>query len=99
MKPMNDEQIIELISRRRRQILVHSYLYYEKDANLISDSTWSEWAIELVDIQNRYPSLAAQAPYYEAFKNFDGSTGFDLPFRLPNIISTAEHLLAYCNKI
>lgn len=94
---MSDE-MIELIGRRRRQLLVHSYLYYERNANLIDDNTWSRWAEELVDLQSKYPKESKQAPFYEDFVNFDASTGYDLPFRLPEIISTAEHLLAYDAK-
>lgn len=89
----NETAIVKLIERRRRQILVHSYLYYERNANLIDDATWSKWAEELVNLQRQYPDLSSQAPYYEAFKDFDASTGFNLPYTLPNMVSVAEHLL------
>lgn len=92
---MNNEQIIELIGRRRRQLLVHSYLYYEKNENLIDDHTWSKWAEQLADLQESYPELSKIAPYYEAFSDFDASTGYNLPFRLPNIVSVAENLLKH----
>ena len=35
------KSIAELLNRRRRQILVHSVIYYKMNDNLISDSTWS----------------------------------------------------------
>ena len=92
---MNADHIIELMSRRQRQILVHSYLYYDKNSNLIDDSTWSKWAEELVELQYAYPERAKKTPYYEQFLDFDASTGFNLDFRRPEIISRAEHLLAY----
>ena len=94
---MNKEilAVIELIGRRRRQLLVHSYIYYAKNANLIDDSTWSKWAEELVQLQEKYPRLSSLAPYYEEFKGFDASTGFNLPYLLPKIVSTAEHLLQH----
>ena len=95
---MSDSQILELIGRRRRQLLVHSYLYYEKDTNLIDDHTWSGWAEQLVTFQKDYPDLSKQAPYYEDFLDFDGSTGYNLPYRMPNIVSTAEHLLICDSK-
>lgn len=38
---MSDSKIKELISRRRRQILVHSVIYYKLNENLIDDATWS----------------------------------------------------------
>lgn len=91
---MLNKQILELISRRRRQILVHSYIYYERNANLIDDATWSKWAEELVELQTKHPDLASLAPYSEAFKDFDASTGFNLiPYVTNSIIHTAEMLL------
>lgn len=35
-------KIAELILQRRLQMLVHSYIYYELNDNIISDSTWSK---------------------------------------------------------
>ena len=45
------KSIAELLNRRRRQILVHSGIYYKMNDNLISDSTWSAWAAELEELQ------------------------------------------------
>ena len=28
-------------------MLVHSYIYYQLNDNIIDDSTWSKWAMEL----------------------------------------------------
>ena len=39
---MNKDKIAELIMRRRRQVLIHSVIYYKMDTNLISDATWSK---------------------------------------------------------
>ena len=47
------KSIAELLNRRRRQILVHSIIYYKMNDNLISDSTWSAWATELEELQVR----------------------------------------------
>ena len=51
-------KIAELILQRRLQMLVHSYIYYELNDNIISDNTWSKWAVELADLQNKYPEIA-----------------------------------------
>lgn len=48
-------KVAELIQRRRLQMLVHSYIYYELDTNIIDDSTWSKWAVELRDLQKKLP--------------------------------------------
>lgn len=92
------DEVRSKILRRRLQILVHSYLYYDLNENLISDPTWSEWAMELVDLQEKYPHIAERVDYHEAFKDFDGSTGFDLPYRLPEITSKANYLLKICKE-
>lgn len=70
--------IIELITRRRRQILVHSFVYYNLDDNFISDSKWAEWANELYALQQSYPEEAQEAELNEEFKDFDPSTGYNL---------------------
>ncbi len=50
-----NKQIAELIHRRREQMLVHSYIYYQLNDNIIDDSTWSKWAMELQQLQKDYP--------------------------------------------
>jgi NAD-dependent DNA ligase len=35
--------IQELIKRRRSQLLIHSYIYYVLDSNLITDHQWQDW--------------------------------------------------------
>lgn len=80
---MNKDEIAELIMRRRRQVLVHSVLYYKMDTNLVSDATWSRWALELEELQKKYPDIAEELPYAEAFENFDHSTGSNLPLDDP----------------
>ena len=74
-----ERDISELINQRRRQILVHSIIYYQMDKSIVTDAQWSKWAMELVDLQTQYPDIAARCVYSEAFANFDGSSGFDLP--------------------
>lgn len=68
-------RIAQLLQRRRLQILVHSYLYYEMDMNIISDHTWNKWAQELVILQKAYPEIAERVIYSEQFIDWDGSSG------------------------
>ena len=95
---MTDTDIYELINRRRRQILVHSVIYYQMDDNLIADSTWSKWAVELDRLQKQYPEIASKVPYAEAFKDFDPSSGFNLPLDDPWAVGTARRLIEYRNR-
>lgn len=87
--------IEELITRRRRQILVHSIIYYKFNDNLIPDSTWSRWAVELDRLQKSYPTIAAECVYADAFKDFDPSTGYNLPLDDPWGTCIAMQLLRY----
>lgn len=97
-KTMTDIDIYELINRRRRQILVHSVIYYQMNDNLIADSTWSKWAVELDQLQKQYPEIASKVPYAEAFKDFDPSSGFNLPLDDPWAVNTARRLIEYRNQ-
>lgn len=87
-----------LINRRRRQILVHSIIYYRYNTSLISDAEWTRRALELVELQKQYPDIAQKVPYADAFKNFDGSTGFDLPLDDSWGNDTALYLMRISNK-
>lgn len=91
-----NKDILKLIERRRKQMLVHSYIYYQLDDCIVNDYTWSEWAKELYDLQNEYPEESEKAYLYEDFKDFDYSTGADLPFfKYPWVQFKAQILLDY----
>lgn len=90
---MDIKQIKSLIERRRRQILVHSIIYYRFNDNMISDAQWSKWAVELEDLQKKYPDIAKECCYAEEFKDFDHSTGQNLPLEDPWGVKTASYLL------
>ena len=76
---MNNEEIAALISQRRRQMLVHSFLYYRMGTSLVTDKQFDKWAYELHDLQRQYPEIAAACPYAEDFANWDGTSGYHLP--------------------
>jgi hypothetical protein len=88
-----DLKIAEKIQQRRLQMLVHSYIYYELDTNIVSDSKWSEWAVELRNLQKSYPEIENKVPYRLGFENWDGSTGAFLPYKDDQIQSIAMRLL------
>lgn len=73
-------EIQELIHRRRRQVLVHSILYYAYNVNLIPDATFDLWAQELAKLQLDHPEDSEAVEYHlEAYRGFTGETGFHLP--------------------
>lgn len=91
----NDLIIAQKIQRRRLQLLVHSYIYYEKNDNIVPDQQWSAWAEELRQIQTDYPEIASKVPYGKGFDNWDASTGAYLPYmEYPNLIKVADDLVA-----
>ena len=96
---MESAEITALIKRRRLQILVHSAIYYRFNESIISDFTYDAWSKELAELQKQYPKEAAQAPHAEAFADFDGSTGYDLPINEPWVVNKAQQLLAYHRKL
>ena len=73
-------------------MLVHSYIYYELNDNIISDSQWSKWAKELQELQQKYPKESAEVEEYNQFKDWDGSSGAFLKFG-ENIKTVAKILL------
>lgn len=88
-------KIAEKIQQRRYQMLVHSYIYYELNKNVVSDSQWSKWATELAELQNQYPEIAKSVIYAKDFENWDGSSGAFLDYsNKPNIVTTANVLLS-----
>ncbi len=94
----NDYVVACKIQQRRLQMLVHSYIYYRMDDNIISDNQWSAWAKELVELQKAYPEIAKKVAYAEDFKDFDGSTGFDLPLDDEWVIIKATELYKFNKK-
>ena len=89
------EIALELINRRERQILVHSFLYYQLNENIISDHTFDAWSKELVELKEKYPEELVESAYAKEFDDFDGSSGFDLPYYCPNIQAVGFRLLKY----
>lgn len=70
--------ILELINRRRRQIVVHSYLYYKGNTSLITDYQFDLWCKELVELHKNHPRETEKAVFPEAFAGWEGFSGYDL---------------------
>ena len=87
------ENIIALIRRRRRQILVHSCLYYKLDTNLITDEEFDKWCGELRELHKKYPQYMKINCFDDAFSKWGGYSGYDLPTGDPDILRVANRLL------
>ena len=88
-----EAKIYELIQQRRLQLLVHSRIYYVLNNNIISDKQFDNFAKELVQLQKDYPQISKDVIFYDAFKNWDGTTGFDLPLEDQWVVQKANQLL------
>lgn len=74
----------EKISFLQRVILIHSYLYYEKDNSVWTDKQYDEVARQLTDMQEEHTTkwIKNRTQYGYVFYDFDGTTGFLLWGRL-----------------
>lgn len=69
----------EYIDFLQRYIILHSYIYYELNGNVISNRQYDEKAKELVKYKNEYPDLWKTSMYYKQFSDeYNGATGFTL---------------------
>jgi hypothetical protein len=91
---VDKKAIAELISRRRRQLLVHRFLYYIYSKSLITDATYDKWERELAELVRKYGKTAKTCIYNDIcpIKTVGSSDRDSYPI---NIISTAERLLRY----
>ena len=89
------ELIKQKIKQRRKQMLIHSCIYYELNDNIVSDHKWQEWAEELAKLQNDHPDCCKIHYYDEHFVGWDGTTGAMLPYRNQEIFSNARWLLNF----
>lgn len=89
--------------QRRRQFLVHSFLYYVCDNEIVSDTKFNVWTRELIQLQNDHPEVAERLPYHDICSRIgtDYSAevmGLTKPDYPPEIVSAAFQLLVYLKK-
>lgn len=76
----NNKTRIEYIQRR---IIVFSIMYYELSESPLDDKQYDSIAYQLVEYMNTTPKeILEQTKYWYVFYDFDGSTGFYLPYKL-----------------
>ena len=82
----------------QRYIIVHSYIYYHLNHNVISDKLYDAMSKELVKYKNDYPELWKSSMYYKQFgDDYNGATGFtlydDLTEHQKEIIRSIAHMI------
>ena len=88
----------EIILQRRKQMAVHSCLYYEMNENIVSDDQWQKWADELEQLQRDYPEHQNIGFMDSQFYDWTGATGNHLNHRHPWTYKKALQLLEYRRK-
>lgn len=90
------EEVLRRICQLRRQILLHSYLYYGLNENIWADHEWDKRARELHQLQQEHGWNIGF--YDEIFKHWEGQSGYWLPTNHgcdTNIDRVARRILAY----
>ena len=64
------------LERKQRQLIIHSFIYYTLNDNIWSDSQWDSAANDMFAVLGS--RIAKQSKFYDVFKNFDPSTGYNL---------------------
>lgn len=73
-------------------MLIHSHMYYRLNTSILSDHEFDRRAYELCDLQKAYPKESQAVDLYEEFADWDGTTGFHLPY-YPFVDAIAKSLL------
>ena len=92
---LSPDQIKSKIRQRRSQMLVHSYIYYVLDDNMVSDDKWQQWANELRDLQKMYPKESKIGFFDREFATWNGDTGAMLPLKDPYVVNKATQIYNY----
>lgn len=62
----------------QRFILIHSIIYYILNDSIITDKEYDSVSRQLLQYAKKLNTEYKTTKYYYVFKEFDGSTGFDL---------------------
>ena len=66
---------------------------------VITDRQFDKWAYELADLQKEYTELSMECgEFNEEFKDFDGTTGYNLPLWGNWVERKARQVLDYAEK-
>jgi hypothetical protein len=86
------EEVREELQRRVRQFLVHSYIYYELDTNIIPDHMYDWLCKRLAELAEQYPD--ADVDYFDLAKGVGASgSGFYIKEYPPAIVTTSFRCL------
>lgn len=67
---------INELEKLQRQLIVHSFIYYDLNDNIWSDGQYDRCAIEIEE--QKQCDIWKQSKFYSIFKDWDSSTGSNL---------------------
>lgn len=89
-----DLKTAEQIQRLRLCILLHMHLYYEDGTPIITDVEFDRWKDQLIELQNKYPSISKKVLYGAEFQGY-GKKSLVLPINEDRITAQAMRLTRY----
>ena len=90
----------ELVQKRIRQYLIHSFLYYQLDESIIANRHYDEICVEVLQLMKTHAG-SSLLPYQELVKKSlsEDASGFSVRKYPAEIISSALHLLYQHNAV
>lgn len=88
----------EMINRRRRQLHVHSIIYYHFNTTLVTDAVYDGWANQLVALHKQHPEFLHKGYLHMVFQDWTGDTGMHLPVR-EDVLGLAAWLVRHQQKL
>jgi len=79
---MSIDGVLNEINSLQLDIAALSECYYNQDCSPVSDSYYDSLVLLLVELQVQHPDEFKASRYYDAYYDFDGSTGVHLPERM-----------------
>lgn len=66
----------------QRRIIVYSVMYYMYNESCVSDKYYDSISKQLIALRKEDKESYKKSDYYYCMYDFDGNTGFDIPYRL-----------------
>ena len=64
---------LQELNHRERQVLIHAYLYYKLNKNLVGDNLYDHFSFALARLIKKYPEDFKKSVFYADFKGFNPS--------------------------
>lgn len=91
-------KVKEEMWRRQQQFLMHSYVYYVLDDNLIPDAQYDWLCKRLAELMDRFPEVAAGLPYTPICQGLDDSASGYYIKKYPGQIRTIALRSLWINR-